>query len=493
MWSALSTQHSALSTQHSALSTQHSALSTHHSALITQHSTFGVWRLILVSLFLSFSTSLSLAATQIIQPITKWPVGVNGLLNSGQEVCNEYAKIWQTTHGTTAVYVNDDVIGTNYGRCLVSMVVYHPVVEQQFLQLRPAGGVYCPIGFRLKMFGKDATTSNTVPTIWSLGVYPLPDGRFMDIIKLVTQWGPTKFDDSHLYCEGEATSQRTLSLSTTPNQKDPRPAGTGGVSTYELIATVTENGNPLEGVAVTFGVDVMANTGGHDHHDASRPKGYVNGAVTANGVTDGLGEIKVTFAADQVAGTHVVAAFCNSCANTSVTANVNVKVPDLSPISPNTPRKADGTYLYSLTSVDHEHQGQSRYVGNQYYLTQEASNNLSNLIELLEIEGWGTVALNDASLFWGGLYDISYTDKYGVFHPSRWTTPHSEHRKGEEIDISFTRAGNPIRVAKQKQFYKKFCEDKKVKVPFSILHHYKSGPHFHIRLVDANRCGKTPN
>ena len=94
----------------------------------------------------------------------------------------------------------------------------------------------------------------------------------MDIIKLVTQWGPTKFDDSHLYCEGEATSQRTLSLSTTPNQKDPRPAGTGGVSTYELIATVTENGNPLEGVAVTFGVDVMANTGGHDHHDASRPK-----------------------------------------------------------------------------------------------------------------------------------------------------------------------------------------------------------------------------
>ena len=104
-----------------------------------------------------------------------------------------------------------------------------------------------------------------------------------------------------------------------------------------------------------------------------------------------------------------------------------------------------------------------------------------------------TALLLGASLFWGGLYDISYTDKYGVFHPSRWTTPHSEHRKGEEIDISFTRAGNPIRVAKQKQFYKKFCEDKKVKVPFSILHHYKSGPHFHIRLVDANRCGKTPN
>jgi hypothetical protein len=121
-----------------------------------------------------------------------------------------------------------------------------------------------------------------------------------------------------------------LSLTPAPNQTDPRPKGTetkDAKSTYELIAKVTENGNPKSGVAVTFAVEVEANSGGHDHHDASRPKGKVNGALTASGVTEANGEIKVTFQASEFAGTHVVAAACSTCTNTSATRNVDVKVP----------------------------------------------------------------------------------------------------------------------------------------------------------------------
>lgn len=247
-----------------------------------------------------------------------------------------------------------------------------------------------------------------------------------------------------------------------------------------------EGSTPKAGVAVTFAVEVVAGTGGHETgHTGVRPPGKLKN-ISSNR-TNANGEITLTFNAEEVAGIHNVTATCNDCSNKTAVKEVQVKVPDLSPIDSNTPKNKDGTYRYSLTSADPEHQGQGRYGGNQYYLTDEAIENLVDLIDQFNKSGWGTVALNDASLYWGGLYDIALP---GI--PSHWTPPHSEHRVGEEIDISFVRAGNPISEAKQNEFYKKFCEDKKVQVPFSILHHYKKGPHFHVRLAAANRCGKTP-
>ena len=284
-------------------------------------------------------------------------------------------------------------------------------------------------------------------------------------------------------CVGGYTCAGNITLTLTPNQTppDPRPKGAegkDGKSTLDLIAKVTDGSGPKAGVAVTFKVDVVPMTGGHGHHDVSRPKG----SVPASGVTNANGEIKLTFQASDVAGSHTITATCDSCSNKTADKKVDVLVPDLQPVSANPPRNPDGTYAYSLTAVDATHVGTSggRQRG-EYYLTQAANQNLRGLIEQFADEGWGTVALNDASLNWGGVYDI-----FNSWHP-----PHSEHRVGEEIDISFTRAGNPISQTKQNEFYKKFCEDKKAQIPFSILHHYIKGPHFHVRLVAANRCGKT--
>ena len=245
-----------------------------------------------------------------------------------------------------------------------------------------------------------------------------------------------------------------------------------------MIAKVTENGSPKTGVAVTFKVDVVPMTGGHGHHDANRPKG----SVPASGVTDANGEIKLTFKASEVAGSHNITATCDSCSNKTVDKKVDVRVPDLAPISPNPSQNADGSYQYAFTAVDPGHVGTSggRQRG-EYYLTAEAAKNLDVLISNFAEEGWGIVGLNDASLNWGGLYDLK----------NNWNKPHSEHRLGEEIDISFVRAGNVVSTAKQNSFYKKFCEDKKAEIPFSILHHYVLIPHFHVRLASANKCGRT--
>lgn len=275
---------------------------------------------------------------------------------------------------------------------------------------------------------------------------------------------------------------RVISLSTVPQTPpDPRPKGAegkDGKSTLELIAKVMEGSTPKAGVAVTFKVDVVPMTGGHGHHDANRPKG----SVPASGVTDANGEIKLTFRASEVAGSHNITATCDSCSNKTADKKVDVRVPDLAPIAPNPPKNADGSYQYTFTAVDPGHVGSSggRQRG-EYYLTAEAASNLDVLISNFAEEGWGIVGLNDASLNWGGLYDLK----------NNWSSPHSEHRVGEEIDISFKRAGNVVSTAKQNSFYKKFCEDKKAEVPFSILHHYVLIPHFHVRLANANRCGRT--
>jgi murein endopeptidase len=80
-------------------------------------------------------------------------------------------------------------------------------------------------------------------------------------------------------------------------------------------------------------------------------------------------------------------------------------------------------------------------------LTDFSRKNLRTLIDAFSEYGWGTVALNDASLPWGGRYDIR----------ADWKAPHAGHREGREIDISFTRAQNQVSAGKQKSFYKKFC------------------------------------
>ena len=286
----------------------------------------------------------------------------------------------------------------------------------------------------------------------------------------------TVWHNSHKLClvQGEST-KLLLVLS---GSSETRPAGTGGTPTIEVTAKVTQGGTPKVRVAITFAVDVTPNSGAHEHHDVARPKGNIS---TVQGTTDANGEIKLTFTAPEVSGIHTVKATCATCSNSPAAKEIQVKVPDLVPISPNSPRNADGSLVYALTSVDALHAGEGRYHKNQYYLTEQAQQNLFGLITSFAAAGWGTVALNDASLYWGGRYDIK----------GNWGGSHLGHRDGREIDISFTRAGNPISKAKQNVFYKKFCEDKAVEAVFSILHHFVAVPHFHVYLEKQKTCNRT--
>lgn len=225
-------------------------------------------------------------------------------------------------------------------------------------------------------------------------------------------------------CRDKTKPTLTLTLTPAPNQKDPRPKGTetkDDKSTYELIAKVMEGSTPKAGVAVTFAVEVEPNTGGHDHHDASRPKGLVNGKLTASGITGANGEIKVTFQASQIAGTHVVAAVCESCTNKSVTKNVDVKVPDLVPFL---------ALPFRTQQWNPEGIGQTVEHRDNHYLTVAATYRLLEIATKYK-KIWPTaptLTLNDGSLKWGGKFDI-----FGTW--DRVNGKHGEHRIGDNIDI----------------------------------------------------------
>ena len=189
---------------------------------------------------------------------------------------------------------------------------------------------------------------------------------------------------------------------------------------------------------------------GHKHGESNaaiRPRGDLSGTVTcpstapfrsvcATGVTSSqapyIGEAWFTFNAPAPAGTHSFTATCTGCSS-SATATLDVKVTGLELI-PN-------SSVYTLTYADGTGIGATDNHKENHYLTPTAASVLFGIAASYQMsaEFWQVIQkrrggkidvppllhLNDASVEWGGLFDIT-----GEWHPS-----HHEHRRGTVIDV----------------------------------------------------------
>jgi hypothetical protein len=259
--------------------------------------------------------------------------------------------------------------------------------------------------------------------------------------------------------------QYTLSLKIVPGKIEPSKSAT-------VIATVKDvQGQPKSGVAVSINVDVEAGTGGHDHHDAQRPKGSLSGG----GSTGADGTVSFTFIAPEVSGTHTFTANCvnPACTNNPVKENIDVKVDGLEPIP-------DSPFYRSITpNADTNH-------SNTHYLKPGASANLVAIAKAyyeatyLLKDGWiPNVMLNDASLEWGGVLDCFLT----CANSTPWGASHEEHRRGSVIDIRArvpaTNNKNPDTLLYEKE-YRKSARD--AGVDLGNPHSTGNGRHYHLRL-----------
>ncbi|MBI3481281.1 MAG: hypothetical protein HY016_13160 [Nitrosomonadales bacterium] len=224
-------------------------------------------------------------------------------------------------------------------------------------------------------------------------------------------------DPTHSNC---ILDQYTLSLRIVPGQVEP---GKQATVIATVINTVTQK--PAAGVAVSIKVDVDAGTGGHAHHDAARPKGSLSGG----GSTGPDGTVSFTFMAPEVSGTHTFTAQCDSptCTNNPVTAKIKVKVDGLELITASPYYALQDSAGKVIGAVKNKH-------SDNHYLTNAAIKKLKDFAERYN----GTVLpgaklyLNDASLVWGGLFDVGSTP---------WKSPHTAHDRGRSIDIRAENSG----------------------------------------------------
>lgn len=200
-----------------------------------------------------------------------------------------------------------------------------------------------------------------------------------------------------------------------------------------LMAVVKDQfGLPKAGKQVTLTVEVQGGSGGHDHNE-NRPKGGLSCAqlfsVCTLGATVSSGNAGFAFLAPAPSGIHTITATCPGCNTANAIVNVKVGDPaggDLTPI-PASP-------WYALQDSHGNVIGATAKHSSNHYLTKAAIGQLEVLAKVYKtsVNLDAKLYLNDASLKWGGLFDVGSTP---------WSSPHIGHNRGVSIDIRAANSG----------------------------------------------------
>lgn len=263
------------------------------------------------------------------------------------------------------------------------------------------------------------------------------------------------------------TQQDSLTITLTPETATLEPD-----KTYSFTATVTKQGGgaPSQAVPVSVKVEVDPTSGGHDHGEAiaTRPKGSVSPA-TGNTV------LLFTFTATPVSGKHTITATCDLCVNKTATAEVQVKVKDLTSLT--------SSSAFALVGGE-----PGKKHTDNHYLAAEAKGRLEDIIKKynLAYPKGPLLRLNDASLEWGGKFDIL----------GNWGGAHAEHRRGVVIDI---RANLDATAIPEIRFFdfediaarhgaqaELHCSKEFSKYIVGCIADSGSNRHFHVRLLGEN-------
>ncbi|MBU0622674.1 MAG: hypothetical protein KJ795_12615 [Gammaproteobacteria bacterium] len=214
------------------------------------------------------------------------------------------------------------------------------------------------------------------------------------------------------------------------------PSSNSSIKALPAIATVLDQNTgqpPTTPVTVKVSLKVDPTSGGHDHGDSTRPRGDINGTkcetddtcVTLSvGGPESSGSASVTFNAPEASGTHTITATCDGCSNTASKA-VDVKVAGLATIS-------DSVYYALIEDGSTTVIGTTEEHASNHYIASAAQLKLWELGEDFysfqirnSVPTPTLLHLNDASLKWGGKFDIK----------GRWRGDHQEHMRGTVIDV----------------------------------------------------------
>jgi hypothetical protein len=198
-----------------------------------------------------------------------------------------------------------------------------------------------------------------------------------------------------------------------------------------LIDQTTGSVVQRSGVRITIqSIQAQAYSGYHDHDDGARPAGYFQ---TQSGLTTSNGCYPDSYTnSSGVAGIEVVTLASDYGTSTS---NITIQHPGLVAFPAS-------HFSYTLKPPNAEHQ-------NAYNCTQNCVDNTTELCDAYFQVTGSTLQLNDASLPWGGRFDIGPNywtriggvDVRGVW----WGPPHLAHTGGLNVDIVYQQFYDPTR------------------------------------------------
>ncbi len=243
--------------------------------------------------------------------------------------------------------------------------------------------------------------------------------------------------------------------------------------TAALLARVYDQNNQLvPNVNVKLEVDVIPNSGGHQHPNApDRPKGSLSNGVTAGPIVTGStgnNGMPFTFLAPASAGDHKITASCTDRTCTPEGPNqVWVGVKELEPLSP---------------SLDYALIGETNSHLDNHYLTNRANWALTklaidyNFVFKFTVPSVSVLNINDASLERGGIFDIK----------DDWKRPHAEHCMGTVVDIRANDEAGAISTENRNIFEetaRRYGMDPLWEVPVTNGKQSWNLRHYHVRLL----------
>ncbi len=205
-------------------------------------------------------------------------------------------------------------------------------------------------------------------------------------------------------CDGEI-DEDVIDATISPNRVWPQK--TGGDTDAYVTVWLKDPVPPDELCAIDLNVVHVPYSGGHDHHDALRKKGWLEKTKIYFSAGETGPEV-IKYTSNEVSGTERIELRMDNAVKKEL--EVSVKVPNLYPMS--------GSYL-RLTG------GEETIHPDNHYTTVYAMTNTWLIAETYYELTETTLGINDMSIRWGGLFDIN----------GNWSTPHLSHRTGEDVDI----------------------------------------------------------
>lgn len=218
------------------------------------------------------------------------------------------------------------------------------------------------------------------------------------------------------------TAFQTLSTQTTVTMRpsDMRPSQGPSIQRLRFVFACVNQFTGFIEPNVDIRIDrfeVIANTGGHDHHDVSRPKGTFE---PVSGNTGPSGLWSTVYTAPELAGITDVDLVCVT--STGPTAplsfTIGVRIDGLEQLSAGDNYTLIGSFGEPGVTSKHvqNHYGTSTLVKRIIGLANDYAKKFTDQ----------KLAINDMSLVEGGLFDIG----------NNWQAPHASHRLGTDVDIA---------------------------------------------------------